>query len=224
MSMILRGHLTCRGRPDGSYPDLEDCSKFHICSNGIASSFSCSTGLLFDIKSLTCEWSEDATCAECPRFSYWSSCRGMCRKPSCDYILRPCPGICVQGCACDPGYVWYGEKCIPWHSCPPKGGQEGKPKTRAQTRLPTYRQQLPTKKTSSTSGEGYRRVCYYASWAQYRNDPYKFFPENLDADLCNFFIFAFAKIDEDNHLAPFDDWGDETMYRKLNDHVKVCDH
>ncbi|KAI8494150.1 hypothetical protein Bbelb_279100 [Branchiostoma belcheri] len=46
----------------GTYPDLEDCTKFYMCSNGISSSFSCPDGLLFDIKTLRCEWPEEATC------------------------------------------------------------------------------------------------------------------------------------------------------------------
>ncbi|CAH1258875.1 MRC1 [Branchiostoma lanceolatum] len=58
------GQLTCRGRPDGTYPDPEDCTKFYMCSNGIASSFSCPKGLHFDIKTSRCEWPEDATCGD----------------------------------------------------------------------------------------------------------------------------------------------------------------
>ncbi|XP_078670908.1 uncharacterized protein LOC144911026 [Branchiostoma floridae x Branchiostoma belcheri] len=56
-------HPTCQDLPSGTYPDLEDCTKFYMCSNGISSSFSCPDGLLFDIKTLRCEWPEEATCA-----------------------------------------------------------------------------------------------------------------------------------------------------------------
>ncbi|KAI8516821.1 hypothetical protein Bbelb_054020 [Branchiostoma belcheri] len=60
----LRGHhFTCQDLPNGNYPDLEDCTKFYMCSHGLASSFSCPGSQLFDIKTLRCEWPEHATCA-----------------------------------------------------------------------------------------------------------------------------------------------------------------
>ena len=41
--------------------------------------------------------------------------------------------------------------------------------------------------------------CYYTSWAQYRPEPGKFFPENIDDGLCTHYLFAFAFI-ADNKL------------------------
>ncbi|XP_061195465.1 acidic mammalian chitinase-like [Saccostrea echinata] len=68
---------------------------------------------------------------------------------------------------------------------------------------------------------GYRRVCYYTNWAQYRHAPAKFVPANVDPTLCTHIIFAFAKLNG-NHLAPFE-WNDEStatakgMYERIND-------
>jgi hypothetical protein len=53
-----------------------------------------------------------------------------------------------------------------------------------------------------------RRVCYYTNWAQYRNGPGKFYPENVDPSLCTHIIYAFAKM-VGNHLAAFE-WNDES--------------
>ena len=47
------------------------------------------------------------------------------------------------------------------------------------------------------------------SWAQYRPDGGKFFPEDLDASLCTHVIFAFAVL-KDSKLAPFE-WNDEDL-------------
>lgn len=48
---------------------------------------------------------------------------------------------------------------------------------------------------------------YFVSWAQYRPDGGKFFPEDLDVSLCTHVIFAFAVL-KDSKLASFE-WNDE---------------
>ena len=47
----------------------------------------------------------------------------------------------------------------------------------------------------------------HSSWAQYRPDDGKFFPENLDASLCTHVNFAFAVL-KDSKLASYE-WNDE---------------
>lgn len=42
--------------------------------------------------------------------------------------------------------------------------------------------------------EDYALVCYYTNWAQYRNGEGKYFPSNIDPDLCTHIIYSFAKI------------------------------
>ena len=44
------------------------------------------------------------------------------------------------------------------------------------------------------TADNYMLVCYYTNWAQYRPAPMKFFPEDLDPNLCTHVIYAFAKI------------------------------
>ncbi|XP_041371550.1 proteoglycan 4-like [Gigantopelta aegis] len=53
----------------------------------------------------------------------------------------------------------------------------------------------------------YKRVCYYTNWSQYRKQPARFFPFNIDPFLCTHLIFAFAKVDYNGHLAPYE-WND----------------
>ncbi|XP_057310495.1 uncharacterized protein LOC130648459 [Hydractinia symbiolongicarpus] len=60
----------------------------------------------------------------------------------------------------------------------------------------------------------YVRVCYYTNWSQYRRQPVKFFPENIDPSLCTHIAFAFAKINSDHTLGTFE-WNDEAMYQKI---------
>ena len=62
---------------------------------------------------------------------------------------------------------------------------------------------------------GKRVVCYYTNWSQYRPDGGKFFPENIDVNLCTHVVFAFAKITE-NSLEAIE-WNDEdTEWSKGN--------
>ena len=67
-------------------------------------------------------------------------------------------------------------------------------------------------KQKEKSGEtNYKIVCYYTNWSQYRNEPAKFFPQNIDPNLCTHIIFAFAKIDSNLEIASF-----EVMIHFLN--------
>ncbi|KAI0214238.1 Acidic mammalian chitinase [Lamellibrachia satsuma] len=65
-----------------------------------------------------------------------------------------------------------------------------------------------------TSGQTYKRVCYYTNWSQYRNGNGKFFPEDVDPSLCSHVVFSFASM-SGNKLATYE-WNDETMYGRLN--------
>ena len=61
---------------------------------------------------------------------------------------------------------------------------------------------------SRLSSVGYRRVCYYTNWSQYRHGTGKFFPENVDPQLCTHIIYSFAKLNG-NKLKAFE-WNDES--------------
>ncbi|XP_070601503.1 acidic mammalian chitinase-like [Erythrolamprus reginae] len=63
-------------------------------------------------------------------------------------------------------------------------------------------------------GSTYKLVCYVTNWAQYRKEPAKFTPDNIDPFLCTHLIFAFANID--NHQITTTERNDEILYRKLN--------
>lgn len=54
----------------------------------------------------------------------------------------------------------------------------------------------------------YKRVCYVSNWSQYRPDGGKFFQTNVQANLCDYIIFSFAKI-VSNVVTPYE-WNDES--------------
>ncbi|CAF1039913.1 unnamed protein product [Rotaria sordida] len=62
-------------------------------------------------------------------------------------------------------------------------------------------------------------VCYYTNWSQYRHGPGRFYPENLDVNLCTHIVYAFAKLDNDR-IVPYE-WNDEStpwsvgMYQRI---------
>lgn len=45
---------------------------------------------------------------------------------------------------------------------------------------------------SKKDKDGYKVVCYYTNWSQYRTKIGKFLPEDIPADLCTHLIFAFG--------------------------------
>uniref|UniRef100_A0A8C8SGF6 Acidic mammalian chitinase n=1 Tax=Pelusios castaneus TaxID=367368 RepID=A0A8C8SGF6_9SAUR len=53
----------------------------------------------------------------------------------------------------------------------------------------------------------YKLVCYFTNWAQYRPEPAKYFPNNVDPNLCTHLMYAFATMNQ-NKIAPYE-WNDE---------------
>ena len=51
-------------------------------------------------------------------------------------------------------------------------------------------------------------VCYYANWSIYRPGVAKFTPENINPFLCTHLIYAFAGMNKDYELKPFDSYND----------------
>lgn len=49
-----------------------------------------------------------------------------------------------------------------------------------------------SKKSKIAEKEGYKVVCYYTNWSQYRPKVGKFIPEDIPADLCTHIIYAFG--------------------------------
>uniref|UniRef100_A0A8D0GUL5 Acidic mammalian chitinase n=1 Tax=Sphenodon punctatus TaxID=8508 RepID=A0A8D0GUL5_SPHPU len=52
-------------------------------------------------------------------------------------------------------------------------------------------------------------VCYFTNWAQYRPEPAKYLPQNVDPHLCTHLMYAFATMN-DNKIAPYE-WNDEDV-------------
>jgi len=81
------------------------------------------------------------------------------------------------------------------------------------------------KQPNNTPVDRYRKVCYYTNWAQYRRTPQgKYYPENLDANLCTHVIYAFANL-ANGKLKPFE-WNDDSeewakgMYERMMENKK----
>lgn len=66
---------------------------------------------------------------------------------------------------------------------------------------------------SSKDKDGYKIVCYYTNWSQYRVKIGKFLPEDIPADLCTHIIFAFGWLKK-GKLSSFES-NDETKDGKV---------
>jgi len=63
-------------------------------------------------------------------------------------------------------------------------------------------------------------VCYYTNWAQYRPNPYKYFPENIDPFLCTHIIYAFGKV-SGLYIKPYE-WNDESTDWQKGIPLNIC--
>ncbi|KAI4900182.1 hypothetical protein NFI96_023906, partial [Prochilodus magdalenae] len=65
------------------------------------------------------QWRDPTFCPlVCPPNSHYSTCVSSCPE-TCVGVSRPpgCGEKCVEGCACDPGFVLSGTKCVPLKDC-----------------------------------------------------------------------------------------------------------
>lgn len=67
--------------------------------------------------------------------------------------------------------------------------------------------------------DGYKIVCYYTNWSQYRTKVGKFLPEDIPADLCTHVIFAFGWLKK-GKLSSFES-NDETKDGKPGLYVRI---
>jgi len=68
--------------------------------------------------------------------------------------------------------------------------------TRGGSSSSSSRNSISAPKLSSPNSDGYKLVCYYTNWSQYRPKKGKFLPEYIDPFLCTHVIFAFGWIKE----------------------------
>ena len=55
----------------------------------------------------------------------------------------------------------------------------------------------------------YKVVCYFEAWAWYRPVGGKYFPEDIDSDLCTHVVYAFATLDAATlTIKSHDPWAD----------------
>lgn len=78
---------------------------------------------------------------------------------------------------------------------------------------------VSTSKDSVKDKDGYKIVCYYTNWSQYRVKIGKFLPEDIPADLCTHIIFAFGWLKK-GKLSSFES-NDETKDGKVGLYQRI---
>lgn len=78
---------------------------------------------------------------------------------------------------------------------------------------------VSTSKEGIKDKDGYKIVCYYTNWSQYRVKIGKFLPEDIPADLCTHIIFAFGWLKK-GKLSSFES-NDETKDGKIGLYSRI---
>lgn len=77
----------------------------------------------------------------------------------------------------------------------------------------------PKENKKDKDKDGYKIVCYYTNWSQYRVQIGKFVPEDIPADLCTHIIFAFGWLKK-GKLSSFES-NDETKDGKVGLYSRI---
>lgn len=82
-----------------------------------------------------------------------------------------------------------------------------RPTTQGPTREP--RPTLPPNATEVIDNGEFKVVCYFTNWAWYRPEGGKFFPKDIDANLCTHIVYGFAVLNgETLTIQSHDSWAD----------------
>jgi len=60
----------------------------------------------------------------------------------------------------------------------------------------------------------YKRVCYLSNWTQYRPEPGKYWPSDMDPHLCTHIVYAFVEIGTNNELK-LREWNGDQLITSL---------
>lgn len=96
-----------------------------------------------------------------------------------------------------------------------------RPTTQGPTREP--RPTLPPNATEETDDGEFKVVCYFTNWAWYRPEGGKFFPKDIDPNLCTHIVYGFAVLNgETLTIQSHDTWADidNHFYEQVTDFKK----
>ena len=148
-----------------------------------------------------------------------SQCSAMCRGRGSDVAVNQCWGTprYIQ-CDCRDGSAHAFSGCECENSLCPAAPTGPSPPTEATHPTTTV--------TGGTRSIRKKLVGYYTNWAQYRPSGHQFYPENIDATLLTHICYAFAVLNPNFGVVPFEwndivDWNpSQGMYARFHTHVR----
>ncbi|XP_053406596.1 probable chitinase 10 [Mercenaria mercenaria] len=190
----------CANKADGMYTYPEDCRKYYHCGSYMTYVKSCSAGLYWNPSINNCDWAANVDCGARPVPPAYISLGNECAD--LDDGLYPDQRNCHGFFRCENGGKHPGS-CGKFLRFNPSIG------------VCDWPMNVKCFKGFKRGQKCYKRVCYYANWAQYRPVPARMMPDKIDPNLCTHLIYAFAKLDSNSELS-FTEFNDGDMVKEFN--------
>ncbi|XP_061191573.1 uncharacterized protein LOC133199721 [Saccostrea echinata] len=212
----------CSTASNGLHPHPFDCSLYYNCWGGVGDPMKCPDGQFFSTVYNGCDYADRVECnvvgstsapTNAPTTQPPATTAAPTQAPTTQGPYTEAPTVTCDGN--DGRLIKHPSDCTKFIQC-----VHGEPVEMSCQPGLHFSVSINTCDWPANAGltglAEYKLVCYYTNWSQYRTGIGKFFPQDIDPNLCTHIIYAFGKL-IGNKITNFE-WNDNTLYGQVNAH------